>query len=131
MKKKYPFHLLVDYGRFEGRKAWASLYRVLRQYINILQPSMKLLSKETMVASSRNLATLRRHLINAYSYLNTSALVKNQDNESLDPYSYRGNWKTYKINSGDTLGVRAEESALKSKKSLLNTIHLPIYHRQN
>lgn len=39
----------MGYDRFEGRKAWealASLYRVLRQYVNFFQPSMKLLSKE-------------------------------------------------------------------------------------
>lgn len=40
---------LVGYDRFEGRKAWealAQLYRVLRQYINFFQPSLKLIAKE-------------------------------------------------------------------------------------
>jgi hypothetical protein len=40
---------LVGYDRFEGRKAWAALaqlYRVLREYVNYFQPSLKLLEKE-------------------------------------------------------------------------------------
>lgn len=40
---------LVGYDRFEGRKAWEALgqlYRVLRQYINFFQPSLKLVAKE-------------------------------------------------------------------------------------
>ena len=40
---------LVGYDRFEGLKAWealARLYRVLRQYVNFFQPSLKLLEKE-------------------------------------------------------------------------------------
>lgn len=40
---------LVGYDRYEGVPAWralASLYRVLRLYINFFQPSLKLLSKQ-------------------------------------------------------------------------------------
>lgn len=40
---------LVGYDRFEGRKAWEALvklHRVLRQYINFFQPSLKLMRKE-------------------------------------------------------------------------------------
>ena len=40
---------LVGYDRFEGQNAWeclASLYKVMRLYVNFFQPSLKLLSKE-------------------------------------------------------------------------------------
>jgi len=44
---------LVGYDRYEGLKAWerlACLYKILRQYVNIFQPSLKLLSKERLGA---------------------------------------------------------------------------------
>lgn len=40
---------MVGYDRYQGMKAWEALakfYRVLRQYVNFFQPSLKLLAKE-------------------------------------------------------------------------------------